>query len=153
MIVHDSGGFEAGADDEFLAIEAFLKQKSAAVDVMERLHVIWFCVDINSPRTLQTATEKLFQAVGQYASDVPIIVVATKKDDFLDIEFGARRKAMKKEGLRFDEEACEEYAEGKLQERVDMIKEEMQTVPGGRLDACIAISQGRRFAILLSKRC
>ena len=41
LILHDSGGFEAGADDEFLAIEAFLKEKSAAVDVMDRLHVIW----------------------------------------------------------------------------------------------------------------
>ena len=52
-----------------------------------------FCIDINSPRTLQTATEKLFQAVSQYAEDVPIVVVATKKDDFLDIQFSAHRKA------------------------------------------------------------
>lgn len=43
-----------------------------------------FCVDINSPRTLQTATEKLFLAVSQYAKEVPIVVVATKKDEFLD---------------------------------------------------------------------
>ena len=41
LVVHDSGGFEAGADDEFRAIEAFLKDRSAAVDVMEQLHVIW----------------------------------------------------------------------------------------------------------------
>lgn len=171
MIVHDSGGFEAGADEEFLAIEAFLKDKSAAVDVTDRLHVIWqvipptlipsiavvsdsftliiallttsrFCVDINSSRTLQTATEKLFQAVSQYANDVPIVVVATKKDDFLDIEFGSHRKALKKEGKRFDEDACEQYAEEKLRERVEMIRVEMESVPGGRLDACLAVSQG-----------
>lgn len=41
LIVHDSGGFEAGADEEFIAIEGFLKEKSAAVDVKDRLHVIW----------------------------------------------------------------------------------------------------------------
>lgn len=29
-----------------------------------------FCIDINSPRTLQTVTEKLFQAVSRYANDV-----------------------------------------------------------------------------------
>ena len=29
-----------------------------------------FCIDINSPRTLQTVTEKLFQAVSRYADDV-----------------------------------------------------------------------------------
>ena len=84
LIVHDSGGFEAGADDEFQAIEAFLKDKSAAEDILAQIHVIWFCIDINSPRTRQIATEKLFLAVSRYAKDVPIVVVATKKDDLLD---------------------------------------------------------------------
>jgi len=107
-----------------------------------------FCIDINSPRTLQTATEKLFKAVSQYAHETPIVVVATKKDDFVDIQFSARRKAMKKEGLCFDEEACEQFAEQQLQERVDTIRNEMQTVPGGRLDACVAISQGERTSIV-----
>lgn len=60
----------------------------------------------------------------------------------LDIEFGAKRKAMKKEGQRFDEEACEEYAEQKLKERLETIRSEMESVPGGRLDACAAVSQG-----------
>ena len=101
-----------------------------------------FCVDINSPRTLQTATEKLFQTASQFAAEVPIVVVATKKDDFLDIEFGSYRKQLKKDGKKFDMEACEQHAEEKLQERVEMIRDEMQSVPGGRLDACLAVSQG-----------
>lgn len=42
-------------------------------------------MDINSARTLQTATEKLFRAVSLYAKDVPIVVVATKKDELLDV--------------------------------------------------------------------
>jgi hypothetical protein len=42
LIVHDSGGFEAGADEEFVAIEAFLKDKSNAGDIMDRLHVVSF---------------------------------------------------------------------------------------------------------------
>ena len=41
LIVHDSGGFEAGTDSEFLAIEEFLKEKSAVTDVQDRVHVIW----------------------------------------------------------------------------------------------------------------
>lgn len=41
LIVHDSGGFEAGAETEFIAIEEFLKEKSAVLDVKDRLHVIW----------------------------------------------------------------------------------------------------------------
>ena len=83
--MHDSGGFEAGADSEFEVIEAFLRERSTAENVLARIHVIWFCIDINSPRTLQTATEKLFLAVSKYARDAPIVVVATKKDDFLDV--------------------------------------------------------------------
>ena len=79
LIVHDSGGFEAGADAEFIAIEEFLKEKSGTEEIQDRLHVIWFCIEINSARTLQTATEKLFQAVSKYANDVPIVVVATKR--------------------------------------------------------------------------
>lgn len=72
MIVHDSGGFEAGTDNEFHAIEAFLREKSAAEDVLSRVHLIWLCIDINSTRTRQTATEKLFLAVSKYAKDVPV---------------------------------------------------------------------------------
>lgn len=49
---------------------------------------------------------------------------------------------MKKEGLKFDEEACEQHAEEKLTERIETIKGEMESVPGGRLDACVAVSQG-----------
>lgn len=83
--MHDSGGFEAGADEEFQAIEAFLKDRSAVESVLDRVHVIWFCIDVNSARTLQSATEKLFSAVARYAQDVPVVVVATKKDDFLAV--------------------------------------------------------------------
>lgn len=60
---------------------------SRACLVLDLLTVFRFCIDINSPRTLQTATEKLFLAVSQHAKEVPIIVVATKKDEFLDVGF------------------------------------------------------------------
>ena len=49
---------------------------------------------------------------------------------------------MKKKGEKFGEEEGEQYAEERLQERIETIREEMETVPGGRLDACLAVSQG-----------
>lgn len=49
---------------------------------------------------------------------------------------------MKKEGKRLNEEECEQYAEERARERIDTIRSEMETVPGGRLDACLAVSQG-----------
>lgn len=70
------------------------------------------------------------------------MVVCTKKDDFLDIEFGTYRKALRKEGKPFNEHACEQHAEAKLHERVETIRNEMQSVPDGRLDACLAVSHG-----------
>ncbi len=45
-MVHDSGGFEAGGDEELHTIEEFLKEKSAAVDVADRLHVIWYATNV-----------------------------------------------------------------------------------------------------------
>ena len=63
----------------------------------------------------------------------------------MQIEFGVRRKTLKKEGKPFDEEECERYAESKLQERVDTIRAEMESIPGGRLNYCLAVSQGNTY--------
>lgn len=144
LIVHDSGGFEAGAETELHAISDFMRERAEAVDIRDRLHVIWLCVEITSSRTLQSATEKLFQAVSKHASDVPIVVVATKKDDYLDIEFSAKRKELKKNKQPYDENVCEEYAEGKLRSRLDEIRAEMESLAGGRLNAVVAVSHGKR---------
>lgn len=91
---------------------------------------------------MQTATEKLFQTVSKYAAEVPIVVVATKKDDLLDIEFSKRRKELKRLKEPFDEEDCDSYAEEQLNTRLEQIREEMLSVEGGRLDALVAVSQG-----------
>ena len=101
-----------------------------------------FCVDVNSPRILQKATEELFLACSQYASDVPIVVVATKTDNYLDIESAKFRRACKKAGQRLEEDACDEHAAAQLLARIETIRTEMQSVEGGRLDACLAVSQG-----------
>lgn len=96
---------------------------------------------------MQTATERLFQTVSKYASEVPIVIVATKKDDLLDIEFSKRRKELKRLKEPFDEEDCEGYAEEKLNTRLEQIREEMMSVEGGRLDALIAVSQGKALPL------
>lgn len=45
-----------------------------------------FCIEMNSARTQQTATDSLFRAVSNYAADIPIIIVATKMDQFRGIQ-------------------------------------------------------------------
>lgn len=73
------------------------------------------------------------------------MIVATKKDDLMDLAFSAHRKGLKKAGLSFDEEACDRAAEEHLANRLDTIRHELESIPGGRLDALVAVSQGKRF--------
>jgi hypothetical protein len=58
---------------------------------------------------------------------------------------------LKKEGKPFDMEECERYAEEKVQERIDTIRREMEGVENGRLDACLAVSQGTPGKMHLSQ--
>ncbi|KAI9700970.1 MAG: hypothetical protein M1820_006615 [Bogoriella megaspora] len=141
LIVHDSGGFEAGAVEEMDVVKEFLQEKSRADDINDRLHVIWFCIDLMSTRTKQHATEKLFTAVSQYAKEVPIIVVTTKMDEFLGAKFQEYRDTSKEQGKRVDMDECDQYAEEQKRVRVLEIRKEMLEVDGGRLDACVPVSK------------
>lgn len=42
LIIHDSGGFEAGDESQMQAVSNFVKVKSSPVRIEERLHVIWY---------------------------------------------------------------------------------------------------------------
>ena len=59
---------------------------------------------------------------------------------------------LKKEAKPLDEEECERYAEQKLQERIETICLEMESVANGRLDVWLASSQGRISAVPHIKR-
>lgn len=41
LVYHDSGGFEAGRNNEVKAVEDFLERKSKKVNIHERVHMIW----------------------------------------------------------------------------------------------------------------
>lgn len=100
-------------------------------------------MEINSARAKQTAAEKLFKVVSQHAKDVPLLIIATKKDEFEDMKAGERRRQAKKEGITISEEDIDSYAEHQLQERLCKITEEMHEIAGGRIDECVAVSQGQ----------
>ncbi|RYC65740.1 hypothetical protein CHU98_g413 [Xylaria longipes] len=146
LIIHDSRGFEAGEVAEFDVVENFLKKKSKETELAQRLHVIWFCVEASSTRMKQASTEKLFQAISQYADDIPVVVIATKKDNYLSIEEGQAKRILRKEGRKVTIEDCEEYAREKLQDLLQRLQEDINNV-GGRFDACVATSIGQTMAI------
>lgn len=107
------------------------------------LTIYRFCIEVMSVRTMQHATEELFKAVSQYAQDVPIIIVATKMDESVGAMVQKHRTSSKKLGQTVTMDECDQYAEDRLRERVDLMKKEMLNVNGGRLDACVAISRGK----------
>jgi hypothetical protein len=42
LIIHDSGGFEAGGTIEMDDVKNFVTERSAATEIKDRLHLIWF---------------------------------------------------------------------------------------------------------------
>ncbi|KAG8945409.1 hypothetical protein FRC03_001725 [Tulasnella sp. 419] len=77
FVFHDSRGFEAGSVDEMDKVRNFIAQRSAQSDLKDRLHVIWFCVPMDSRRILSTAELAFFE---NGTGDVPVIVLFTKWD-------------------------------------------------------------------------
>ena len=45
FILHDSRGFEAGSEEEFDVVEAFINERIDQEDLAKQLHVIWLVVN------------------------------------------------------------------------------------------------------------
>ncbi|KAL9611274.1 MAG: hypothetical protein Q9167_004071 [Letrouitia subvulpina] len=69
LIIHDSGGFEAGDESQIRAVSQFVRERSLMPRIEDQLHVI--CA-----RTRQTATDNLFKAVSEHTVEVPVIIIA-----------------------------------------------------------------------------
>ena len=98
---------------------------------------------MNSSRTQQTATETVFRGISRYAAEVPIIIIATKMDQFRGIQREEARdiiEASTPDILELNRK-CQEYAADKMKTRMDMIEKEMQDVKGGRFDACVDVAR------------
>ncbi|KAF8851319.1 hypothetical protein BDZ45DRAFT_730994 [Acephala macrosclerotiorum] len=140
LIIHDSGGFEAGGSEEFEAVEKFVTKMSAETEMKDRLHVIWFCIELNSARTKQKATVELFKTVSRFAKNVPIVVVGTKKDQFMGVKVAEARREARKNKTEQSLEAFDAYAEAQFEQRMKEIETELLEIEGGRFDAAVGVS-------------
>lgn len=96
---------------------------------------------MSSVRTTQTATNELFQAVSKFSSEIPLIVIATKKDELFATKWQeARGKYKNAPDLMA---TCDKYADDEVMLRLSVIEDEMEQVRHGRLDACVAVSKGK----------
>lgn len=90
---------------------------------------------MNSPRVQQKAAVDFFTIISQN-SEIPIVVVQTKKDEFWDLQFGKARKKFA------DSAQMEEYADEELRKRMILIEEELSDIKDGRCDSVVAVSKG-----------
>ncbi|KAL8783816.1 MAG: hypothetical protein Q9213_004362 [Squamulea squamosa] len=148
LIIHDSKGFEYGDESQMREIGQFVKERSTMPNIEDRLHVIWFCFEMNSNRTTQTATESFLKVASEYTAEVPVIVIATKMDEFRGIQREAAREKFEPTTYEPSPEEMVElyrkstkYAQDEIIKRMDMIEKELGSLEVGRFDACVAVAR------------
>jgi hypothetical protein len=62
-----------------------------------------FCIDIPSTRVVHEADKKIFEILERYARAVPVIVVRTMKDRFINEHYGAARVQLEDAGYTSEE--------------------------------------------------
>ncbi|PVF94438.1 hypothetical protein CPB86DRAFT_713310, partial [Serendipita vermifera] len=88
---HDSCGFEAGRPDEFANVQNFINSRSREPRPADQLHVIWYCIPLDSSRPYTDAENRFFSECNP--GKVPVVVVFTKYDAFEVKAYGALKKA------------------------------------------------------------
>ncbi|KIK56311.1 hypothetical protein GYMLUDRAFT_823231 [Collybiopsis luxurians FD-317 M1] len=112
FILHDSQGFAAGETQNFETVERFIKDRAQRPELKDRLHAIWFCMEI------PTENGALFETADQNflkldLENVPVIVVFTKYDLLIS--------KLEKEAM---DDVDDEELENLVRQRADRIFEE-----------------------------
>ncbi|KAF8739396.1 hypothetical protein AX14_009768 [Amanita brunnescens Koide BX004] len=77
FIFHDSQGFEAVSSEEMGIVWKFIEKRSAATELRDQLHAIWYCIPMDSPRPLLSTELEFFN---KGTGKVPLVVIFTKFD-------------------------------------------------------------------------
>ncbi|KAG9672069.1 glycoside hydrolase, partial [Aureobasidium melanogenum] len=138
IIIHDSRGFQAGDTRELGQFQDFIKKRSGISNPKESLHAIWICMQTDTDRVVQTSENEIFKILAKYAAHIPIIIVGTKKDNFLNQQETVARRDLKKSGISdwndLDNQS-RERAEQNLDARREEVKDELQKIPNLDLDS------------------
>ncbi|KAF8120798.1 hypothetical protein EV363DRAFT_1438259, partial [Boletus edulis] len=61
LIFHDSRGFEAGSEEEFLQMKNFIADRAKTTILKKRIHAIWYCIPMDEiERAIQRSEERFF---------------------------------------------------------------------------------------------
>ncbi|KAF8447376.1 hypothetical protein L210DRAFT_3757287 [Boletus edulis BED1] len=95
LIFHDSRGFEAGSEAEFLQMKKFIADRAKTTILKERIHAIWYCIPMDKvDRAIQRSEEKFFDECDP--GNVPVVVLFTKFDALLPKALGKLAPADRK---------------------------------------------------------
>ncbi|MCJ1387849.1 hypothetical protein MMC18_000692 [Xylographa bjoerkii] len=116
LILHDSGGFEAGSELAMQEIKKFIESRKKESKMADQLHCIWYCISCSGHRPIQQAEKYFFEAID--TGPIPVIVVFTQYDlrvreHFSDwIESPDAETLSKEQGRKVaSEKAFEDYHE------------------------------------------
>ncbi|KAF8558531.1 hypothetical protein OG21DRAFT_1519869 [Imleria badia] len=87
FVFHDSQGFEAGREDEFLTMKKFIADRAKTTFLKKRLHAIWYCISMDKlDRAIQRSEEMFFGECDP--GNIPVVVLFTKFDALLAVALG-----------------------------------------------------------------
>ncbi|KAF8345052.1 hypothetical protein F5887DRAFT_1282804 [Amanita rubescens] len=98
FIFHDSQDFESGAREELDVVWDFIKKRSAAAELKDQLHAIWYCIPMDSARPLLPSELDFFD---KGTGRVPLVVVFTKFDGQIIQESG-KLNDIEDDGAKWD---------------------------------------------------
>ncbi|OAX37669.1 hypothetical protein K503DRAFT_801056 [Rhizopogon vinicolor AM-OR11-026] len=87
FVLHDSKGFEPSEGDNLEIVQQFIQKRRQKDALKDKLHAIWLCLEIARAggRVLETGTEKFLKSKRDgELGDIPVVVVLTKYDTFID---------------------------------------------------------------------
>ncbi|KAF8126026.1 hypothetical protein EV363DRAFT_1586114 [Boletus edulis] len=87
LVFHDSCGFEAGSEQEFLQMKKFIADRAKTTILKKRIHAILYCIPMDKiERAIQRSEEKFFDECDP--GNVPVVVLFTKFDALLPKALG-----------------------------------------------------------------
>ncbi|KAF8549409.1 hypothetical protein OG21DRAFT_1478885 [Imleria badia] len=87
FVFHDSQGFEAGSEDEFLQMKRFIADRAKTAFLKKRIHAIWYCIPMDKlDRAIQCSEERFFDECDP--GNVPVVVLFTKFDALRAVALG-----------------------------------------------------------------
>ncbi|KAF8447339.1 hypothetical protein L210DRAFT_2791544 [Boletus edulis BED1] len=99
LIFHDSRGFEAGSEEEFLQMKNFIADRAKTTILKKRIHAIWYCIPMDEiERAIQRSEERFFDECDP--GNVPVAVLFTKFDALLPKAMGKLAPADRQLPLR-----------------------------------------------------